>query len=140
MRSRRRLAAGAHVAHHAKGGLDALVVAGNLSELAVTARAVEGARRLVPGAQLQPDDEGAGGEGGLLEPLQQESGNAATAVCGSDGEEIQVRHVVGVAHDGEAGEREPGARGKHDAVRMTYVAADARRAPRRREAALHELA
>ena len=65
--------------------------------------------------------------------------DAAAAVRGSDGEEIQVRDVVGVAHDGEAGERKPGARGEHDAVGMTHVPADARRAPRRRKAALHEL-
>jgi len=68
------------------------------------------------------------------------AGHAVAAVLAGDGEQVEVRRVVAVTHDGEAGEGEATARGEHHAVGMAYVPAYARGGPRRRQPVLDELA
>ena len=102
-------------------------------------RLVELARRPVQRAQLEADDEGARGERALLEPGHQAPRDAAAAVEGIDGQQVQVRGVIGVAHDGEAGDGAVVARSQHHALGMLHVPADALGAPRRPQARFDQL-
>src|SRR5215469_2433668 len=134
--SRSALAAATYVAHHADGRLDALVVAGDLPELVVTERVIERAGRLVARAQLEPDDEGSRGERGLLEPPHQRPRDAAAAVGRIDGEQVEMRDILAIAHDREARDHRRLTCGEHDALCVPHVPADARCSPRRLEAGL----
>ena len=124
-----RVATRAHIAGHANGILDALVVAANASQLAIAETCIKYPGRFIGGPQLEADDEGAGREGGLFEPHHDFARDTTAPVRGVHSEEIQVGDIIAITHDRKAGRRAAATSSQHDTFRVAHVPGDAGSGP-----------
>jgi len=96
------LGPGRQIPPHPERGLGSLIITGNEIQPVITHPLIELLGRTVAFSNLQGDAKNSRHRGTLLEPLQKLLSNAEAPVWWRDGEQVQMRVVVAVTHDGKA--------------------------------------
>jgi hypothetical protein len=123
------LGPGRQIPPHPERGLGSLIITRNEIQPVITHPLIELLGRTVAFSNLQGDAKNSRHRGTLLEPLQKLLSNAEVPVWWRDGEQVQMRVVLAVTHDGKADNSVSSRATRTLTLAAQMLAFDARRRP-----------